>query len=50
MAKITLTANDLIDLIWEQEVKRDNLHISCQDSFLSIMAQFSEKMTKEIIL
>lgn len=45
---ITLTSEDLVDLLLERSVKRGDFQISCQDSFLASLACLSVEMGKRL--
>ena len=44
---ITLTSEDIVRLLMEKTVQRDDLQIASNSSLLAILAILSEKMSKE---
>lgn len=45
---ISLSAHEIIDLLFEKSVEKGDYNISCKDSFLAIFACFSDEMSKRI--
>lgn len=43
---ITLSAYDIVTLLMEMPIKREDLHISSNSSFLSIIATLEHEMNK----
>ena len=45
--QITLSANELLDLLFEKSIQKEEFTIACSSSFLAIMSLFESKMTEE---
>lgn len=44
---IQLSADELLDLLLEKKIKKENMTISSQSSFLLVMSLLESKMTQE---
>lgn len=44
--KINLTASELVDLLLEKNVIKEQVQISCKDSFLAAMALLADRSNK----
>ena len=47
MKEMTLSAEEIIDLIFEKKIQKDDLKISASDSFLTIISRLHDEMQKE---
>lgn len=45
---ISLTAQEIIEIMSEKSVMRDNLCISCKDSYLAVLSYLHDEMIKRM--